>query len=32
MKVMPWAALVIANAVLAMIAIGALVVLWWMPR
>ncbi len=31
-KVMPRAALVIANAVLAMIAIGALVVLWWVPR
>jgi len=31
-KVMPWRALVVANAVLAMIGIGALVVLWSIPR
>lgn len=31
-KVMPWVALVGANAVLAMIAVGALIVLWVMPR
>ena len=31
-KAMPWAALVLANAVLAMIAVGALVVLWSIPR
>ena len=31
-KVMPWATLVVANVVLSMIAVGALVVLWWVPR
>jgi putative membrane protein len=31
-RVMPWAVLVVANVVLAMIAVGALVVLWWVPR
>jgi putative membrane protein len=31
-KVMPWPALVVANAVLAMIGISALVVLWSIPR
>jgi putative membrane protein len=30
-KVMPWPALVVANAVLSMIAVGALLVLWSMP-
>jgi inner membrane protein YidH len=30
-KVMPWPALVVANGVLSMIAVGALVVLWSMP-
>jgi putative membrane protein len=30
-KVMPWPALVVANAVLSMIAVGALIVLWSMP-
>ena len=30
-KVMPWPALLAANAVLSMIAVGALVVLWSMP-
>jgi putative membrane protein len=30
-KVMPWPALVVANAVLSIIAVGALVVLWSMP-
>jgi putative membrane protein len=30
-KVMPWPALVVANAVLSMIALGALIVLWSMP-
>jgi hypothetical protein len=28
---MPWPALVVANAVLSMIALGALIVLWSMP-
>jgi hypothetical protein len=28
---MPWPALVVANAVLSMIAVGALLVLWSMP-
>lgn len=31
-KVMPWPALVAANTVLALIAVGALVVLWSVPR
>jgi putative membrane protein len=30
-RVMPWPAPVVANAVLSMIAVGALVVLWSMP-
>jgi putative membrane protein len=31
-KVMPWAVLLLANAMLAMTAVGALIVLWWVPR
>ena len=30
-RIMPWPALLVANAVLSMIAVGALVVLWSMP-
>jgi putative membrane protein len=31
-KVMPWQALVVANAILSLIAVGALIALWSMPR